>query len=102
MDETLKRTLPFVIIIAATMLIYGKIDQKYLITDKISSKLKISKRWQPVFFAIMPLLVIIILGFIGILFIRIPDIVYCVVSGIVSGIGVQMATKIAAQRPKRS
>ncbi len=104
MTEAFYKLLPFLFSLLLSQLTYNKIDKRYKITDKLSLRLPIRSEWKASFIIFFMLIFILIIGILGIYIVKIPTLLYAVISGLLTGITINMANKIATKHtppPKR-
>ena len=85
--KSLFMTVPMVL----SMLVYYKIDKEYAITDKISLKIKVDKKWQPVLVVCCSFAFTIIFSIIIGYIINIPDNLFSIFNGFIMGIALGFA-----------
>lgn len=95
MISFLYKSMPLLISMALSIIIYPNIDKKYEFTKKISSYIAIKQEWKSGFCACFTLLFILIIGILGIYVIFIPNFIYYILTGIIAGIGSSIAIKIS-------
>lgn len=100
MSDLLYKLLPMLLSLTLSLSIYLKIDEKYAVTNKISSKLRIQQQWKAFFCVNCIMISILIIGVFGIYVIDIPAIIYSILSGILAGMGIGMANKMSIKKSK--
>jgi len=95
MNALMYRFLPMIISLALGQFIYIKIDEKYDVTNKISSKLHIKQKWKGLVCYCFILIVITIISVLQIYVIDVPDTVNSIIAGCFIGISVSITTKIS-------
>ena len=80
-----------------SMAIYFQADKKYEITDKISSKIRANKKWQPLIVVCFCFLFMLIFGISNIYILNIPTNLYFILSSLMTGAGVGFANKLSTQ-----
>jgi len=78
--------------------VYFKIDSKYNITNKMSSKISIKQTWKASFFVFCAMVSILMIGIIGIYIIHIPDILYKIIVGIIAGVSTSISFKLSNKK----
>ena len=99
MISSLYKSMPLLISMALSIIIYFNIDKQDKFTKKISSYITIKQEWKACFCVCCVFLVMLIIGILGIYVIYIPDFVYYALTGIITGVGISIAIKIS---PKSS
>lgn len=99
MISSLYKSMPLLISMALSMIIYFNIDKKDKFTKKVSSYITIKQEWKACFCICCVFLVMLIIGILGIYVISIPDFIYYILTGIIEGVGISIAIKIS---PKSS
>lgn len=94
MISSLYKALPMLISMTLTMIIYFNIDKKDKLTKKISSYIPIKEEWKAFFCLCCVLLSILIMGILGIYIINIPNYIYYVFIGIITGVGCSIVSRI--------
>lgn len=96
MNNYLSRLLTLVLPMTISNIIYIRVDKKYNVTEKLSSKLHIKKEWMAFSSIWLFLLIIIIIGVLGIYVIDIPEILYFIFAGTAVGIvnGMNITNKV--------
>lgn len=74
--------------------VYNKVDKEYAITDKVSLKIKVDKKWQPLLVVCCSFAFTIILGIGCIYIINIPNNLFFIFSSLIMGIGVGFANRL--------
>ncbi|MBB6622390.1 hypothetical protein H7E67_02995 [Clostridium gasigenes] len=77
-----------------SMGVYYKVDEEYAITDKVSSKIKVNKKWQPLLMVCCSFAFLIIIGSACMYIINIPTNLFFIFSSLIMGIGVGFANKL--------
>ena len=98
MNDLLYRSLPWILSLTLSQFIYIKIDKKYEVTNKVSLKLHIKQDWKACFCICCMFICILVVGILGIYVIDIPSILYSIVCGIITGIGISMVTKMSTNK----
>lgn len=92
--DSLAKTLPMLVALILSQLLYLKIDAKFNLTGKIALKLPIRAEWKASFIICAVILSILLVGVIGIYVIDIPDLLYAVICGIFAGVSICIAIKL--------
>lgn len=98
MVDSLIKALPMLFSMVIGGFVYFKIDKKYNVTDKISSKLPIKQQWKASFILCCAIVSTLIIGMIGIYVINIPDALYKIIAGIIAGIGINISAKLSSKK----
>ncbi|MGH4121573.1 MAG: hypothetical protein ACREV6_01345 [Clostridium sp.] len=77
-----------------SMAVYYKVDKEYAITDKVSLKIKVDKKWQPLLVVCCSFAFVIFLGIVCIYIINIPTNLFFISNSLIMGIGVGFANKL--------
>ncbi|MBU3137405.1 hypothetical protein KPL39_14135 [Clostridium gasigenes] len=94
MLDSIIKSLFMMVPMALSMAVYYKIDKECSITDKISSKIKVDKKWQPVLVICCSFAFIIIFSIIIGYIINIPENLFLIFNGFIMGIGLGFALKL--------
>jgi len=100
MNNFLYRILPMSLSLALSQIIYVKVDRKYEVTNKVSSKLHIKPEWKASFCIGCTIISMLTIGVVNIYIINIPKILYYILNGIIMGIGVSIANKLNINKIK--
>ena len=95
MINLLVKLLPMVLSMTISEITYLKIDGKYNVTNKISSKLPIKQEWKAFFCICCAMISMLVIGIIGIYIIEIGNTLYNIISGILIGIGISISIKLS-------
>ncbi|PRR82650.1 hypothetical protein CLVI_16170 [Clostridium vincentii] len=95
--NSLFKSLFMIVPMSLSMVTYFKFDKEYLITDKISYKINVDKKWKPCVVISCYFLFMLILGIIGIYVIDISDNLYSIMSGLVLGVSLGFVNKLSNQ-----
>ena len=98
MNDFWYRFLPWMLSLALSQFIYIKIDKRYEITNKLSLKLHIKHEWKACFCICCMLIFIFVVGIFGVYVIDISNILYSILCGIITGIGISISTKIQTNK----
>jgi len=98
MANSLVKALPMLLSMMIRQLIYLKIDNKYNVTNKISSRLSIRQELKAFFCICCVMISILIIGVIGIYVIDINNTLYGVISGTLTGIGISISVKLSKKQ----
>ncbi|MBU3109472.1 hypothetical protein [Clostridium gasigenes] len=94
MLDSLIKSLFVLVPMLLSMAVYYKVDEEYSITDKVSSKIKLDKKWQPFLGVCCSFAFSIILGIACMYIINIPSNLFFIFSSLIMGIGVGFANKL--------
>lgn len=97
MLDSLIKSLFILVPLMLSMIVYHNFDKEYVITDKISAKIKMNKKWQPFLVVCSAFILQIIIGIVGIYFIDIPTNVFFIFSGLITGIATGFSNKLQNQ-----
>ena len=95
MISSLHKSMPLLISMALSIIIYFNIDKKDKFTKKISSYITIKQEWKACFCVCCVFLGMLIIGILGIYVISIPNFIYSALTGIIAGVGISIAIKIS-------
>lgn len=98
MNDLLNKLLPMILSLALSQFIYIKIDKKYEVTNKVSSKLHIKHEWKASFCVCCTFICILSIGVLGIYVIDIPEILYSILNGILIGTCVSITNKRSSNK----
>jgi hypothetical protein len=98
MANSLVKALPMLLSMMISQLIYLKIDSKYNVTNKISSRLSIRQEFKAFLCICSVLISILIIGVIGIYVIDITNTLYGIISGLLAGIGIVISVKLSKKQ----
>lgn len=84
-----------------SMAVYYKVDKEYAITDKVSLKIKVDKKWQPLLVVCCSFAFAIILGIGCRYIINIPTNLFFISSSLIMGIGVGFANRLQNQNKNK-
>lgn len=98
MVNSLVKTMPMLLFIMISQLIYLKIDNKYNVTNKISSRISIRQELKAFLCICCVMISILIIGVIGIYVIDINNTLYSVISGTITGIGISISVKLSKKQ----
>ncbi|NKF05653.1 hypothetical protein J1C67_16340 [Clostridium gasigenes] len=94
MLDLLIKSLFIVVPMLLSMVVYYKVDKEYTITDKVSLKIKVDKKWQPLLVVCCSFTFVIILDIVSMHIINIPTNLFFIFSSLTMGIGVGFANKL--------
>lgn len=99
MNNLLYKVLPMIIFMTLGQIMYLKFDKKYMLTNKISLKLKISQQWKPFFCFCCLIIAILIISVVDMIVaknfkINIPDMLFSALCGSLIGIGIGIMNKM--------
>ena len=98
MVNSLIKALPMLISMIISQFIYLKMDDKYNITNRISSRLPIRKELKAAFFTCGSLISMLIIGVISIYIINIPDTLYLIIIGTLTGVCIDVSAKLSTKK----
>lgn len=98
MLDLLYKLFPMILSLTWGQLFYMNIDEKYNITNKISSKLKIEQKWKSSFCVLTLIVSLLFIGTLGLYVIEIPTLVYSILTGILTGTSIGMANKMKIKK----
>jgi len=98
MNIFLYKLLPMLLSLTLSQIIYLKIDKRYKLTNKISSKLRIKQEWTAFFCLCCGMLIILIIGLLDIHVIDIPVTIFFILYGVLIGIVNGMSNKISIKK----
>lgn len=99
MANSLVKALPMLLSIIISQFIYFKIDDKYNVTNKISSRLSIRQDLKAFFCVCCAMIIMLIIGVIGIYVIDIGDTLCGIISGFLTGISISISAKLLKNPP---
>lgn len=96
MLDLLFKLLPMIISLTLSQLIYLKIDKDMDITNKISTSLNITPKWQSLFCALTLIFCLLLVATLGIYIIELPTFSFSILCGSITGtsIGITNNMKI--------
>ncbi|WP_346916802.1 hypothetical protein [Clostridium sp.] len=94
MLDSLIKLLFVLVPLMLSMVVYHNFDKEYVITDKISTKIKVNKKWQPFLVLGCAFALQIIVGIVGIYLIDIPTNVFFIFGGLMTGISTGFSNKL--------
>ena len=98
MNNEVSKLFVMLLYIVLSQIIYLKLDEKYEITKKVSSKLHIREERKSFFCICSSIIIVSIIGVVGIYVIGLSSNVYFILSGIIIGIGGGMASKMSTKK----
>ncbi len=100
MGKLIYEMIPMLLSLGVSQIAYLKVDKKYGISDKISSKIRVKDKWKSFFCFSCTMLIILSFWIIDMYVIDIPQTIYSILNGIVIGIGIGMSNQMLILKNK--
>ena len=81
----LDKFIPMMLTAVITSYIFSKVDNRYKVINRLTSKLNIKREWQPFFIVASALLIIFVIGLFGMYVVDIPNRVFYMLTGVPLG-----------------
>lgn len=100
MMKYLNNLVPMILALALTTIIFIPINKKFNISSKIAPHIPVSHEYKAALFIAYTLLILLLVGLLGIYIIPMSDLAYCIFTGIVAGIGINITTELSPKHCK--
>lgn len=100
MISSFSKSMPLLISMVLSMIIYFNMDKEDNFTQKISAYIPIKQEFKSLFCVFLVFLIIPIIGILGIYVFPIENYIYYALIGIISGVGISLAIKLSPKTIK--
>lgn len=87
--------IPMILALVITIFIFIPISTRLNLAEKISKHIPTEPKFKPLFFSVIIVIILLIIGLLGLYIIPMSNFIYYILTGIVAGIGISITVELS-------